>query len=372
VGGVIHEYVSGFGVAAQMTGQTQGATLVNLPGGVQALYSGGTLQRFRFPDWQATIRAESSPTSRAFTESLAFAPFGERYALKGAPFNVDSFTGSPDQIVPDEYDFTAREESNPQGRWVSPDPMRGTGNKYVYANNNPLSYVDPYGLYTIDIDGIESSTNIEEVTEGENELTESHPWKDAQTPAQPKTDTNNSQDSGSNTPNNQQKDQANNESQKGQPAQTAQNQSSGQPAPTNPDGSSKSPNGDVPNPPNGKPPGWKPGDPLVPNEWVPKDPGKGDREKWGPKYPIPGGSQPGVSWDPDGHWDHDDGNRNRTRWLPGGGGQVDHDNNPTIMDRMKSITPGPILKLGTAGVVIYIIIDEGSRLYPPRNLVPVP
>jgi len=25
-----------------------------------------------------------------------------------------------------------------------------------------------------------------------------------------------------------------------------------------------------------------------------------------------------------------------------------------------------------AGVVIYIIIDEGSRLYPPRNLVPVP
>src|SRR5579863_10259311 len=37
-----------------------------------------------------------------------------------------------------------------------------------------------------------------------------------------------------------------------------------------------------------------------------------------------------------------------------------------------SITPGPILKWGTAGVVIYIIIDEGSRLYPPRNLVPVP
>jgi len=58
---------------------------------------------------------------------------------------------------------------------------------------------------------------------------------------------------------------------------------------------------------------------------------------------------------------------------PVGGGQVDHNNNPvTMMDRMRSITPGPILKWGTAGVVIYIIIDEGSRLYPPRNLVPVP
>jgi hypothetical protein len=43
-----------------------------------------------------------------------------------------------------------------------------------------------------------------------------------------------------------------------------------------------------------------------------------------------------------------------------------------MMDRMRSITPGPILKWGKAGVVIYIIIDEGSRLYPPRKLVPVP
>ena len=82
------------------------------------------MQRFRFPDWQGTIRAESNPSTRAFTESLAFAPFGERYALKGAPFNVDSFTGKPDQLVPDEYDFPAREEHNGQGRWVSPDPVR--------------------------------------------------------------------------------------------------------------------------------------------------------------------------------------------------------------------------------------------------------
>ncbi|MGC2419569.1 MAG: hypothetical protein WA434_17630, partial [Candidatus Acidiferrales bacterium] len=156
------------------------------------------------------------------------------------------------------------------------------------------------------------------------------------------------------------------------PPPPAQNTSSGQPAPTNPDGTPKPPTNDVPKLPDGKSPGWKPGDPLVPNEWEQKDPGKGNRDKWGPKYPIPGGSQPGVSWDPKEHWDYDDGNKNRTRWLPGGGGQVDHENNPTLMDRMRSITPGPILKLGTAGVVTYIIIDEGSRLYPPRNLVPVP
>jgi RHS repeat-associated protein len=152
VGGVIHEYVSGFGVWAQMTGQIEDATTVALPGGVQAVYSGGVssgtspigvLERFRFPDWEGKIRAESDPVARVFTESLAFAPFDERYALKGTPYNVDSFTGSLDQIVGDEYDFAVREEHNGQGRWISPDPMRGTGNKYVYADNNPLSRASP-------------------------------------------------------------------------------------------------------------------------------------------------------------------------------------------------------------------------------------
>jgi hypothetical protein len=54
---------------------------------------------------------------------------------------------------------------------------------------------------------------------------------------------------------------------------------------------SKSPNGDVPNPPNGKPPGWKPGDPLLRTD--PQDGGRNIQSQ-----------------------------DNRTRWLPGGGGQV--------------------------------------------------
>ncbi len=151
IGGVVHEYVSAFGVSAQMTGQTENATTVGLPGGVEALYAGGSLQRYRFPDWQGTIRAESNPSTRAFTESLAFAPFGERYAQLGSAYNVDSFTGQPDQITGDEYDFTAREMHDGQGRWVSPDPLPGPGNKYAYAGNNPLSNVDLGGLEVFQI-----------------------------------------------------------------------------------------------------------------------------------------------------------------------------------------------------------------------------
>ena len=37
---------------------------------MQALYSNRTLQRFRFPDWQETIRVESNASTRVFTESL--------------------------------------------------------------------------------------------------------------------------------------------------------------------------------------------------------------------------------------------------------------------------------------------------------------
>jgi len=207
LGGVVHEYVSAFGVTAQMTGQTQNATTVALPGGVEALYSGGGLQRYRFPDWQGTIRAESDPVARVFTESLAFAPLGERYAVQGAPYNADSFTGQPDQLTDDEYDFSARELHNGQGRWISPDPLAGTGNKYMYANNNPLSQVDLGGLQSIIIDGIESGGIDTDTGVGAlyQVRSESHPPKDTQTTANyPGSDAANSAASGADSAEQQQ------------------------------------------------------------------------------------------------------------------------------------------------------------------------
>jgi RHS repeat-associated protein len=210
----------------QMTVQTENSTIVPLPGGVQALYSGGILQRFRFPDWQGSIRAESnaSPTNRVFTESLAFAPFGERYALKGAPFNVDSFTGKPDQLVPDEYDFPAREEHNGQGRWVSPDPMRGTGNKYVYADNNPLSKVDIYGMYTVSIEGIDTSVDGA-IEAAAFSIAESHPTFAVQVGSQATTTHSSGNDSSSSstqTASGQQQAQAQAAQNQGQAVQEAQ------------------------------------------------------------------------------------------------------------------------------------------------------
>jgi len=69
----------------------------------------------------AGINSSRSQYGEGLYRVAAFAPFGERYALKGAAYSVDSFTGKPDQTVSDEYDFAAREEHNGQGRWISPD-----------------------------------------------------------------------------------------------------------------------------------------------------------------------------------------------------------------------------------------------------------
>jgi hypothetical protein len=136
-----------------------------------------------------------------------------------------------------------------------------------------------------------------------------------------------------------------------------------QPPPTNPDGSPKPPPSDVPKPPPGKPPGWKPGDPLVPNDWKPGE-GTGDRgTRWDPKYPVPGQSQPNVSWDPtQGHWDYNDGHGNRTRYGPDGG-QVDHESNPINMTISPEAVQGAV-KVGVWGTVgaitIRVIITLGE------------
>jgi RHS repeat-associated protein len=279
-------------------------------------------------------------------------PYGGLIASTGSDPNHYKFTGKERDSESNLDNFGARYFTSNIGRFMTPDwaarptavPYAAFGdpqslNLYTYVRNDPVSRADA--------DGHQEATIAPA----------SGQWGDGD--FDDFTDSRDVADQAGNTTNTSNKPGAQN--------------TANQPAPTNPDGSPKPPTNDVPKLPDGKPPGWKPGDPLVPNEWEQKDPGKGDREKWGPKYPIPGGSQPGVSWDPEGHWDHDDGNRNRTRWLPGGGGQVDHDNNPTMMDRMRSITPGPILKWGTVGVVGFIIIDEGSRfVFPLRNLVPVP
>ena len=88
--------------------------------------------------------------------------------------------------------------------------------------------------------------------------------------------------------------------------------------------------------------------------------------------PSGGGEQPGGSWDPEGHWDVDNvGGKGRRRFNPDGT-EVTHDGDP-VYGPQQLPQPSARQVTGVAlGTVLYWIISEGLRLFPPRNLVPIP
>jgi RHS repeat-associated protein len=128
---------------------------LNLPDGSNAIYdegSGGLIE-YDHADNLGSLRLASTP-SRTFSYSMAYAPFGELYA-RSNPNAAGSFTGQGAGTSFDQYDFPFREYSD-QGRWASPDPAGlaavdpsnpQSWNRYAYVQDNPLSLVDPTGLF---------------------------------------------------------------------------------------------------------------------------------------------------------------------------------------------------------------------------------
>jgi len=138
---------------ALMTGQTLSKGFIPLPGGTQVKYNpSNVVSTYRVTDWLGSLRIGSNP-NRTYAWSVAFAPFGERYAAGGTP--AFTFTGQTEDVATGLYDFLAREEHNGQGRWISPDPAGFASvdpsnpqswNQYASVLNNPLLFVDPLGL----------------------------------------------------------------------------------------------------------------------------------------------------------------------------------------------------------------------------------
>ncbi|MBZ5667411.1 MAG: RHS repeat-associated core domain-containing protein [Acidobacteriia bacterium] len=145
------------GKTALMNGQTLAKAFINLPGGGTAIYNSTGLAYYRHSDWLGSSRLTSTVARAAYSIS-AYAPYGEQYAVSGV--SDPSFTGQNSDTVSTLYDFTFRENSPSQGRWVSPDPL-GMGavdptnpqswNRYAYVFNNPLANFDPNGLECITI-----------------------------------------------------------------------------------------------------------------------------------------------------------------------------------------------------------------------------
>ena len=155
-GGVYTEIVYGptGGKLALMNVQTLAKAFVPLPAGATAVYAPGTTGPvyWRHSDWLGSSRLATTPSRTKYFD-VAYAPFGEDYADSGT---TDlNFTGQNQDTESHYYDFLFREYSMVQGRWMSPDPAGlavatpqnpQSWNRYAYAQNNPMAFLDPYGL----------------------------------------------------------------------------------------------------------------------------------------------------------------------------------------------------------------------------------
>ncbi len=81
---------------------------------------------------------------------------------------------------------------------------------------------------------------------------------------------------------------------------------------------------------------------------------------WGPETPVDGQSQPSGSWDPEGHWDIDDGLGNRDRY--------DEDGNPMTEDEAHRNRCVDIATKGAAAAGAGYLIYRGARMIP--SLIP--
>lgn len=156
-GGAYSEFI--YAPTGAKVARTNGQTLLNaviaLPGGAKAIYNTSGLAYYRHSDWLGSSRLTST-ASRGMYSSLAYAPFGEQYAISGTA--DPSFTGQDPNSISSLYDFLYRRDSPSQGRWISRDPY-GTGaadpyspqswNGYGYVGDNSLNTTDPNGLKTI-------------------------------------------------------------------------------------------------------------------------------------------------------------------------------------------------------------------------------
>ncbi len=148
----------------------QGLTAENiripLPGGGQAIYNSSGLAQYRHPNWQGSEVVLSWPGGTPNPNvGGAFTAFGEKYAIYPGGYNgyFAGMLGIADEgPIADAYQATARLYHQDEGRWVSPDPAGLSAvdlsnpqswNRYAYALNNPLSFMDPSGLCSQDSSG---------------------------------------------------------------------------------------------------------------------------------------------------------------------------------------------------------------------------
>jgi RHS repeat-associated protein len=124
-------------------------------GNQRVAYYANSALHFQHQDWIGTERMRTT-FNGAVEGTFTSMPFGDAFAT------VSGSDGDPYHYAMLDHDYSSdtdhaqfRQYSSTPGRWMSPDPYSGSYhmrnpqsfNRYTYALNNPVSYVDPKGLY---------------------------------------------------------------------------------------------------------------------------------------------------------------------------------------------------------------------------------
>ncbi|MFH1668294.1 MAG: RHS repeat-associated core domain-containing protein [Candidatus Woesearchaeota archaeon] len=107
--------------------------------GTEAVFSEGELQ-YLHRDYLGSTRAVTG-SSGELKESDTRLPYG---GARGASGQRYTYTGK--EAEGDLYYYGARYYDADSGRFTQKDPVIDGKNWYIYANNNPLKYIDPTGL----------------------------------------------------------------------------------------------------------------------------------------------------------------------------------------------------------------------------------
>ena len=159
--------LSGTTVTNEYLFDTEGNQQIELNGSGTVLhtnlYAGGKLiatyggadTYFHFTDWLGTRRYEAN-SAGVMTETCTNLPFGDSQSCTGTPDATEHHFTGKEQDTESGLDYSgARNYGLTLGRWMSPDSINvtterlyspsSTLNKYSYAVNDPLRYVDADG-----------------------------------------------------------------------------------------------------------------------------------------------------------------------------------------------------------------------------------
>jgi RHS repeat-associated protein len=138
-------------VVAETNGTGWQVSYVYANGSLIAQYRDGTTYSI-FKDHLGSTRLITK-LDKSICDSLDFLPFGEQ--LGGDTGTTHKFTGKERDSESGLDNFGARYNSSNLGRFMSPDPsnlgvdfwLPQTWNRYSYALDNPLAYIDRNGLW---------------------------------------------------------------------------------------------------------------------------------------------------------------------------------------------------------------------------------